>query len=61
MERRTLTIREAANILGVSTQTMYEISHREDFYPLLCINRKRLILSHLFYQWMDEQAGPSGA
>lgn len=61
MEKKTLTIKEAAQHIGVGLQTMYEISHRADFYPLLRIGRKRLILTHLLDKWMDEQSGQKEA
>ncbi|MDL2294066.1 helix-turn-helix domain-containing protein [Ruminococcaceae bacterium OttesenSCG-928-D13] len=61
MEKKTLTITEAARIIGVSPQTMYNISHQESFYPLVLIGRKRLVLTHLLDKWLEEQAGQKEA
>lgn len=61
MEKKTLTISEAAKIIGVSPQTMYNISHQESFYPLVLIGRKRLVLTHLLDKWLEEQAGQKEA
>ncbi|MDL2294032.1 helix-turn-helix domain-containing protein [Ruminococcaceae bacterium OttesenSCG-928-D13] len=61
MDKKTLTIKEAAAVLGVGPQTMYNISHREDFYPLVLIGRKRLVLTHLLDKWLEEQAGQKEA
>lgn len=57
MQKKTLTMKESALVLGVSLMTMYNISHRADFYPLLQIGRKRLVLTHLLDKWMEEQSG----
>ena len=57
MEKKTLTIKECSKVLGVSLQSMYDISHRADFFPLLLVGRKRLVLAHLLDKWLNEQAG----
>lgn len=53
----TLTVREAAAIVGVSEPTMYDITHRADFPACITVGRKRVILRHKLYEWMEQQAG----
>ena len=57
MEKATFTVKEAADYLGVSVPLMYEITFRADFYPLLRVNSKKLIVRDKFKQWIDEQTG----
>lgn len=52
-----MTVKEAAAYARVSLQTMYEFTYRADFYPLLRVGRKKLILKQAFTQWLSEQAG----
>ena len=56
MEKATISVREAAGVLGVSIPTMYELTEREDFNCLLRVGRKKLILRDGLLRWMQEQA-----
>jgi excisionase family DNA binding protein len=54
-ERPTLTVQEAANLIGVSAPTMYEITERADFSALIRVGRKKLILREKFLTWLELQ------
>lgn len=55
-EKLTLTMREAAALLGVSAPTMYQIAHRADF-PLLQFGRKMLVSRSALERWIENHAG----
>lgn len=57
MEKATLTIKEAAQVIGISEARMYELSRTENFYPLLRVGRKKLILKTKLTEWLNDQAG----
>lgn len=54
-ERLVLTVPEAADLLGISKNLMYELTRREDF-PILRVNTRKLIPKNAFYKWLDKQA-----
>lgn len=56
MEKVTFTVKEAADVAGVSLPTMYSITEREDFTCLIRIGRKKLILKDGFLTWLHQQA-----
>lgn len=60
-EKATLTVKEAAAVLGVSLPIMYEITEQKDFYPLIRVGRKKLILKNRFTEWLQEQTQPQRA
>jgi len=57
LERPTLTVQEAASLIGVSPPTMYDITERADFTALIRVGRKKLILRTRFLEWLEAQAG----
>jgi len=59
MEKATLSVKEAASVIGVSLPTMYELTEREDFTCLLRVGRKKLILREAFERWLREAATTS--
>jgi len=48
-------VTEAAEALGISRRSMYELMHREDF-PTLKVGGRRLISKELLAQWVRDQA-----
>ena len=58
MEKSTLQVKEAAALLGVSLPTMYDITERADFFPLIRVGRRKLIVTDRFKQWIDIQTEP---
>lgn len=56
MEKLTLTIPEAAKMLGISKNLMYPLTRREDF-PILQIGARKLIPTKAFYKWLENQTG----
>ena len=56
-ERPTMSVKEAAELIGVSAPTMYSITERQDFTALIRLGRKKLILKSRFMEWLEAQAG----
>jgi excisionase family DNA binding protein len=56
MEKATLSVKEAAAVVGVSLPVMYELTERKDFSCLLRIGRKKLILREGLLKWMENSA-----
>jgi len=54
-------VTEAAEALGISRRSMYELMHREDFPATLKIGRRRLISKELLAQWVRDQAQKESA
>ena len=54
-KKLTLTVAEAAELLGVSLPTAYELAHSEGF-PTLRIGRKLLISRVGLESWVDRRA-----
>lgn len=51
----TYSVTEAANALGISRRSMYDLLHREGF-PTLKVGGRRLISKELLAQWVKDQA-----
>lgn len=63
-ERLTITVKEAAELIGVSLPTMYEIIKRVDFDALLEVgrkNRKKLIYYPKWLDWLERQTQSGNA
>ena len=56
MEPLTVSVTEAAKLLGVSRPTMYTIIRREDF-PSFRVGGRRLISRAGLERWIAEQMG----
>lgn len=56
MAELTYSVTEAAEALGVSRHTMYNLIHSEGF-PTLRVGGRRLISRALLADWVREQAG----
>ena len=56
MDKPTITIKEGAEMLGVSLPVMYTLSERAGF-PLIRIGRRKVIHKALFIEWIAVQAG----
>ena len=55
-EKLTLTAREAAAMLGISINTMYELTHRDGF-PAIRVGKRVLISRKRFIEWVDNWTG----
>ncbi len=51
----TYSVTEAANALGISRRSMYDLLHKEGF-PTLKVGNRRLISKELLAQWVKDQA-----
>lgn len=60
-EKLTLSVTEAAEALGISRRSMYELLNREDFPAALKIGRRRLISKELLAEWVRIQAQKEAA
>ena len=56
MAELTYSVTEAAQALGVSRHTMYNLIHQEGF-PTLTVGGRRLISRELLADWVRAQAG----
>lgn len=56
MEKLTLSVTEAAKVLGVSRPTMYTIIHRADF-PAFHVGNRVLISRQGLADWVEAQTG----
>ncbi len=52
--KATLTVKEAAQIMGVSYSTMNNLTWVEGF-PVIQTGRKKLIPRDAFFAWMNDQ------
>ena len=55
-EKVTLTVKELAEILGVSLPKAYELTHIEGF-PVILVGKKRIIHKAHFLRWLEESTG----
>lgn len=55
-ERLTLSVTEAAEVLGVSRPTIYQLIHRRDF-PAFKVGARTLISRERLAAWVEAQAG----
>lgn len=55
MSELTYNVTEAAEALGISRRSMYDLLHREGF-PTLKIGGRRLISRELLAEWVRQQA-----
>ena len=55
MDKLAYSVTEAAQALGVSRRTMYDLIHREDF-PTLKVGGRRLVSRELLAEWVRMQA-----
>lgn len=56
MAELVYNITEAAEALGISRRSMYDLLHREGF-PTLKVGGRRLISKELLAEWVRKQAG----
>lgn len=59
-EKLTLSVAEAAQMLGISAPKAYELTHRADF-PAFRIGNRTLVNRRLLEKWVDREAGGDGA
>ena len=59
-ERPTMSITEAANLLGISAPTMYALAEREDFTALIRVGRRKLVLRSKLLEWLEKQTSNEG-
>lgn len=55
MEKLTISVREAAKIVGVSATKMYELA-RSDGFPAFTVGKRILVSAKGLHQWVDEQS-----
>lgn len=56
MERLTLTVSEAAQVIGVCRAKAYELAHSEGFPTLRC-GRKLLVSKQGLEKWIETHSG----
>jgi excisionase family DNA binding protein len=55
-ERLTMTIPEAAHVLGISKNLMYPLTRCKDF-PIIQVGTRRLVPIKAFERWVEQQTG----
>lgn len=60
MEKLTLSIPEAAKVLGIGNNKMYELARSEGF-PTITLGARRLISKKGLERWLEEQTGKAMA
>lgn len=58
-ERLALSPQEAAELLGISRPTVYELMNRADF-PSFPVGSRRLISTKGLREWVDKQVAAKG-
>lgn len=61
MEKMTLTVKEAAQMLNVSVPTMYDLTHRADFPVIIVGQRRRVIPIDQFKEWIAKESRKGNA
>ena len=56
IERPTLTVPEAAKLIGISVPKMYEVTEMSSFNALIRIGKRKLILRTKLTEWLESQA-----
>ena len=54
-DKPTMTVKEAAAVMGLSVTAMYDITERQDFDALIRLKRKKVILTDKFFAWLIRQ------
>lgn len=52
-----LTRKEFMDLVGIGDTKCNELFHRRDFYPLTRDFGHPKVVTHLFFQWLNEKAG----
>jgi hypothetical protein len=55
-ERPTMSVADAASLIGISKPVMYNITERADCDFLIRVGRKKIIHRTRFLSWLDAQA-----
>lgn len=53
-DRLVFTVAEAAALLGISRNSMYQLTRRADF-PILHVGKRKLIPNASFVAWLEKQ------
>lgn len=56
VDRKTYSVKELAEVLGVSENKARQLTHAKDF-PVLVIGAKRLTIISRLDQWLEENIG----
>lgn len=59
-EKLALTVKETAQLMGVSAPLVYELIHRSDF-PSFTVGKRRLISRTALAEWIEKQARSGAA
>jgi excisionase family DNA binding protein len=59
VERRTYTVVEAAQVVGVSRDRMYRLCHAEGF-PAIFVSPRRIVIPKCkLHEWLEKEAEKS--
>ena len=52
MEKLAINVKEAAKLLGIGVNSMYDLVHREDF-PVIKVGARLIIPLDAFHHWVN--------
>lgn len=55
-EKLTLSVKEAAGMMGIGLNNMYDLIHSTGF-PVVTVGRKKLIIKSKFIEWLEKSIG----
>lgn len=55
-EKLTISVKEAAEMMGIGLNNMYELVHSNGF-PVVTIGRKKFIIKSKFVEWLEMSIG----
>ena len=55
MEKLTLSVPEAAKVVGVSVSTMYQLVKRDGF-PVIVVGKRLLVPARGLERWIEEES-----
>ncbi|MDL2236091.1 helix-turn-helix domain-containing protein [Christensenellaceae bacterium OttesenSCG-928-L17] len=55
-EKLTLSVKEMADLIGISVPRAYDLTHVEGF-PVIILGKRRVIHKERFMEWLNDNAG----
>jgi excisionase family DNA binding protein len=56
IEKKTLSIRELAQVMGIGENTARQLARTKGF-PVITIGKRKLVIISKFEEWLEENAG----
>jgi excisionase family DNA binding protein len=59
-DRPVISVKQAAEMLGVSRPAIYNLCERDDFPACIRLGKRKLIMREKFMDWLNDQAANKG-